>query len=549
MHWLHNLSVKKRLYTGFATVLLMFVILTVLGVQKVNYISSALTEITDINSVKQRYAINFRGSVHDRAISIRDVVLVDNSDDIRPLKTEIAELKAFYDTSDKAMKSMMQDATLFTSQEREIIKRIDEIRAYTLPLIQEIIQKTEQGNNEQAKTLLLEKAKPAFITWLAVINEFIDLQESKNQTTTPLARDVADGFQSLMFIITVIAAVLGLIIAKLIIDSLYASLGAEPNDTANILSDIAKGDLTANVKTTHPKSMMTSIRHMQENLTTIVNGIKSAAGDLTAQSEHLKSSSIQISEDAQSQASLTSKTLTSLENMQKRLDEVAEMASQTEHNSVETVEFSKKGSHAIQLSANEIESISDTVNDTVGQVKKLESTVNEIGDIIDVISSISEQTNLLALNAAIEAARAGESGRGFAVVADEVRNLAARTGDATGRIQNIITDLQKETAASVSSMEKTQPLVENGRALTKEAKQLLLDIETQAVASLQNVKKVVASTHSQVDSIKDVASAMEEIQKMSQNAISTLRDNAQATQGLSSVANDLVQKVDYFSTK
>ncbi|MFC4701363.1 methyl-accepting chemotaxis protein [Glaciecola siphonariae] len=543
---LNKMSLRKRLYIGFSAALFMLLLSNVIGIQKVNYISDSLTEITDVNSLKQRYAINFRGSVHDRAISVRDVVLVEKPDEINALKQEIKTLKSFYDTSNSAMKAMMNDASLFSAKELDIISRINSIRDKTLPLIKQIIALKEAGNDSEAKQVLLEQAKPAFVTWLAVINEFIDHQEQKNQETTPLARDVADGFQSTMLIITAIAAALCLLIAKLIIDNLYKALGAEPSDAAQVVATMARGDLTDRVESKHSNSMLYSIKEMQTNLTSIVKSIKSAANEVSEQSSHLQDTSKNVSSDASTQADLTSRTLSNLEEMQTRLDHIAEIAMQTEQNSKETTEFSKKGTLAVSRSANEIESISVTVNDTVVQVRKLESTVKEIGAIVGVISSISEQTNLLALNAAIEAARAGETGRGFAVVADEVRTLAGRTGDATNQIQAIITELQKETIASVNAMEKTQPLVENGKALTSEANQILIDIEKQALESLKNVQSVVQATHSQVSSINEIAQAMEQIKGMSERTIHSLDENLAAANGLNLVSIDLRDKVEFF---
>ena len=64
---------------------------------------------------------------------------------------------------------------------------------------------------------------------------------------------------------------------------------------------------------------------------------------------------------------------------------------------------------------------------------ELETTVTQLGEIVETIRGIAGQTNLLALNATIEAARAGEAGRGFAVVADEVKKLAQDTRRATER--------------------------------------------------------------------------------------------------------------------
>ena len=68
---------------------------------------------------------------------------------------------------------------------------------------------------------------------------------------------------------------------------------------------------------------------------------------------------------------------------------------------------------------------------TNGLVEKLSGNAERIGEVVDLISSITKQTNLLVLNATIEAARAGDAGKGFAVVAlgSEKPRRSDRQGD------------------------------------------------------------------------------------------------------------------------
>ncbi len=68
----------------------------------------------------------------------------------------------------------------------------------------------------------------------------------------------------------------------------------------------------------------------------------------------------------------------------------------------------------------------------------LNSSTENIKEILNVINKIADQTNLLALNAAIEAARAGDHGRGFAVVAEEVRKLAQITQESLKKTNDSI---------------------------------------------------------------------------------------------------------------
>lgn len=63
----NRLSTVQRIVAGFVAMLAMMGILSAISINRVQSINSMLDVVNDVNSVKQRYAINFRGSVHDRA--------------------------------------------------------------------------------------------------------------------------------------------------------------------------------------------------------------------------------------------------------------------------------------------------------------------------------------------------------------------------------------------------------------------------------------------------------------------------------------------------
>ena len=91
----------------------------------------------------------------------------------------------------------------------------------------------------------------------------------------------------------------------------------------------------------------------------------------------------------------------------------------------------------------------DSARDTVAV---LETSSQQIQQVVTLISGIAAQTRLLALNATIEAARAGAAGRGFAVVASEVKQLADQTSNATGQIVAQVESVQSVAAQSSTVM-------------------------------------------------------------------------------------------------
>ena len=544
MNFLTRLTIKSRLAIGFGIILLLMIILTVMGVQKVNFIDQTLAEITDINSVKQRYAINYRGSVHDRGIAIRDVAIADSPAKVRAFEKEIQQLAAFYRESEIKLQQMLSSGYDFTAEERRILSKIDGIQADSLPIIEEIIKAKKQNKN--VNELVLNQARPAIIAWLDAINEFIDYQEKANQEATPKARAVASSFEGLMLLLSGIAVVISIFIGLLIERSLRQSLGGELNVAEKALTAIAGGSLTISIDTRYNNSMLGSLNAMKSRLSSTVSNIVQASKQLSSQVLEVSNGSVDVLDAANKQASLTRETAIQLDSMRNSIDEVSRIARHTEENSSLTVNYAKQGRNAINESAHEMERVSQSVSSMVEQIRQLEEHTKKIGGIVSVISGISEQTNLLALNAAIEAARAGESGRGFAVVADEVRQLAQRTGEATAEIEAMIRQVQGETAASVAAIEKTQPQVENGRTLTLKTTEFLESIEQQATDSLSRVQEVAQAANEQVSAISDINHAMEDISRMSGSTITSLDNNKVAMGALNALSEELKNNVSYF---
>jgi CRP-like cAMP-binding protein len=80
-------------------------------------------------------------------------------------------------------------------------------------------------------------------------------------------------------------------------------------------------------------------------------------------------------------------------------------------------------------------------------LKELETSTNQMEDVIRVITKIARKSNLLSLNASIEAARVGEVGRAFSVVASEMKKLAEDSAQEAKKIDTLLQDLQTKTKA------------------------------------------------------------------------------------------------------
>ncbi|MCJ8521063.1 methyl-accepting chemotaxis protein [Pseudorhizobium tarimense] len=240
MKSLKAFGVVGRLAAGFAFLLILMVGLTIYSTRQVSKIDQDLAVINDVNSVKQRYAINYRGSVHDRAIAIRDVTLVTSEEERRAAVTLIDQLAATYAENEKKMSDIM--ASGGAAEETVILAEIAAIQSKTNPLVAEIIELQENGNSEVARNVLLEQARPLFVDWLGAINKFIDYQEALNKSIGSEVREAASGFRSLAVTALGLAVVLALGVAALTGRSIVAPLSKLQESLKSMAGGNLQGD-------------------------------------------------------------------------------------------------------------------------------------------------------------------------------------------------------------------------------------------------------------------------------------------------------------------
>jgi len=548
MNFLNNVSINNRLLVGFSITTLLMIILTTVGIYRVNMIGSSLTTMTNINVVKQRNAINFRGSVHDRAIAIRDLATSSSPAEANIHINNINELAEFYQVSQKNMEAMKVSGIEFSNEENSILQQLEQIQQKTELLILNVI-KTQNGMpNNDGLMLLKNGGSQLFVEWLSTINSFIDLEESKNIITTKEILENASTFKTTMLVLTVSALALSILIAYIIANSFKNSLGAEPKVAAEALSQIAQGNLVQPFVTPCEDSMMCTMAKMQERLRHTMLEITGASNDLKVQSTVVTKGSKDIILLAHEQDKLTVSTSENLNDIQANITDIAETASKNKTNAQRMVERANNGLESMSLSVEAMQNVANIVTQAVEQISKLEALTIQIGGITNVINGISDQTNLLALNAAIEAARAGETGRGFAVVADEVRQLALRTGEATSQIQSTIEEVQQETSTAVTVMQDTLPKVQDGQTKTQDAMTLLQEIGDNANNSFKNAGLVSDTATEQVVVIGSINDVMAQIDHINKQTVHSLEQNNAATIALDKLAEKLNKEVGFFKT-
>lgn len=519
---LKNLSVKLQIALP---IVLLSVLIAAVGTKSLITVNGVIaqTDIAINNLTPATTAVlNADRDLYQAELAMREYVQL--SAEGRPVADAQQD---FYDNVQQALERMTTAAALV--RQHDVSTMADSAFAKVFDnwhnLARQVMQSAQQGNIQQARTLIETSETVAFST---LREEYNGLGERIDTRAIELGQQLSayvsqqKNLTILLMLIAVAIAVVTIVFSPGLIVKPLTQLKTMVSELASV-----GGDLTRRL----PVSGSNEIGDVALKTNEFISTLQAMIGEVQQQLTELELASANIaskteltSNKAGEQTSHIEQVLTAIHQMQHAVQEIASNASLTNGATEDANKAADSSGKVIRQSMQQINVLAKDISQVVKAISDLEVESRNIVSVLEVIGGIAEQTNLLALNAAIEAARAGDAGRGFAVVADEVRTLASRTQQSTKDIHDMINRLQHGVSQAVSAMDN--------------AKSQVTETEQHASSASSYLDNIVSGIANINDMATQIAAATEQQSTVAEHVNQTVNGISQNATELSDLARD-----------
>ena len=545
------MTLRNKLILALASLTALVLLLGGLGVNALSV--SQLQFDTLVHDVDARAdaAASLRMAADQRAISVRNLVLVSEAKDAEDEKRLVVQGHEAVKTQLAALAGLMQKSADASAEASALFAEIQRVETAYAPVALAIVDLALANRKSEAIARMNAECRPllaALVKSTDAYGHFV-----KQQATQLVAANAArhSTLRLQLIVAAGLSALLSLLCGWLLLRAITRPLSA----AVRMADAVAAGRLDVEAGQ-HGQDeigqLLGRMEHMRQNLitrqaedarrldvteaercaasalATSVNTAveKARAGDLAHRIDTRAMSGLNAALCGQFNALVATigGTMTEVRSAAAQLSAASSQVSQTHSASQqaasveETTASLQEISASVKQNADSASATDNIANQAAGQaiqggqvVAQTADAMRSIASKIGIVDDIAYQTNLLALNAAIEAARAGEHGKGFAVVAAEVRKLAERSQTAAREIGQL-------AGSSVQ--------------LATQAGQLLAHMVPSIQQTSQQVQAIAAASGAQSDGVDQITGAMNHLS-------SSTQQTAAASEQLSATAEEL----------
>ncbi len=356
-----------------------------------------------------------------------------------------------------------------------------------------------------------------------------------------VAKQISDQFLQSSFLFYILMAGMTLIIFAVIAIFLYRALRplsviVESSQAiangeigkANQLLDKVKNRSKDEIGQTYEAMTKMSVRlghtlsdvvhEMRETTQTLVQSshrLTSEADLLLSMNNQLNESAGTLTIEANNQYAGAQECARSMREITSAIERVTHSSANVSTTSTEVLDAANQGKSSMDGLQRQITEMAKLVGHTSDSVNTLEAYMNEIGPVLQSITSIADQTNLLALNASIEAARAGEEGAGFAVVAEEIRKLAGLSSTSASHVVELLSKISQEVSIIGTRMSEESEEILRSSELSTQVHSLFEHTVLRFNQISSHMEEISASAEEILAGSEEVSASVEQISQIS----------------------------------